>query len=142
MKPPERAPQLPTDCHDQYSVRHSPLPREPPSSIVHPRAAPVTQRTLRYLRRERRHEVEEKNFFRLIDSKLARSTNPGPVFHTNESTDKKNLLPKCECLNVFPNMTLCHSMTPIATPAPLCDSHLSLANYSRPSYTHEPPPDG
>ena len=52
IRPSERVPQRATDCHGQYSVRHSPLPREPPSSIVYPRAAPVTQRALRYLRRE------------------------------------------------------------------------------------------
>ena len=56
----ERVPQLATDCHGQYPVRHSPLPRELPSSVVHPRAAPVTQRALRYLHREHRREVKEK----------------------------------------------------------------------------------
>ena len=87
----ERAPQLPTDCYDRYPVRHSPLPREPPSSIVHPRAAPVTRRTLRYLRRAQRREVEDRKVFRLIDSKLARCTNPGPVPHTNQSTENKKI---------------------------------------------------
>ena len=33
-------------------------------------------------------------------------------------------------------------MTLIATPAPLYGTRLSLANCPRPSYTHEPPPDG
>ena len=59
-RPSERAPELHTEYYNQYSVRHSPLPRKPPSPIVHPRAAPVTRRTLRYLRRAQRLEIGEK----------------------------------------------------------------------------------
>ena len=62
-RPSEHAPELHTDCYDQYSVRHMPFPREPPSPIAHPRTAPVTRRTLRYLRRAQRHEIEEKKGF-------------------------------------------------------------------------------
>ena len=67
MRPSERATPLPTDCHGKYSASHSLLPREPPSPIVHPRATPVTLRTLRYLRHTQRREVEKKKVFGLID---------------------------------------------------------------------------
>ena len=60
MTPSQRAPQLPTDCHHRYSIRHTHLPRKPPSQTVHPRAAAVTRRTLRYLHRTQRREIEEK----------------------------------------------------------------------------------
>ena len=47
------------------------------------RAAPVTQRTLRYLRRKLRREVEEENSSRLIDSNCVRSTDPGSISYTH-----------------------------------------------------------
>ena len=58
----QRVSQPPTDCNDLYSVNHSHLPRKPPSQTVHPRATEVTRRTLRYLRRTQRREIEEEKF--------------------------------------------------------------------------------
>ena len=62
MTPSQRASQPPTDCNDGYSVRHTHLPRKPPSQTVHPRAAEVTRRTLRYLSYTTTRDRREKSF--------------------------------------------------------------------------------
>ena len=129
MRPSERASQLVIDCHGKYSASNSPLPREPPSPIVHPRATPVIQRALRGLRRVQQREVAEKNFSRLIDSKLVRSTNPGPIQHTIESTNEKKIHAKMQILKRVPkhdtvpqHVTDCHARSLVRHSPPPCES--------------------
>ena len=90
MSPAERASELSTDCHGKYADSNLPLPRDPPSPIVYPRATPLIQRGLRYLHLVKQREVAEKIVSRLIYSKLARPTHPCPVQHTSQSTNEKD----------------------------------------------------
>ena len=73
------------------------IPNAGPSTRTSPlikRAAPVTQRALRNLRRESRREVEEEFFSRSVNpdvcSNFVLSTNPGSIPHTNQLTDKRS----------------------------------------------------
>ena len=62
------------------------MPNTEPStrnSTLTKRAAPVTQRTPLYLRREQRREAEEENSSRSIDSNCVRSTGPGCISYTH-----------------------------------------------------------
>ena len=146
----QRASQPPTDCNDLYSFNYTHLPRKPLSQTVHPRATEVTRRTLRYLRRTQRREIEEKKVFRLIDSKLAPPPS-GPIPHTNPFTDTKNSPATTQTFEhvlkretVLQHNTVCHArflvrhspppcepLSPVAHPrAPLRRTTMSLPSSS------------
>ena len=123
----QRASQPPTDCNDLYSVNYTHLPRKSPSQTVHPRATEVTRRTLRYLHRIQRREIEEKNVFRQIDSKLAPPTS-GPVPHTNPFTDTKNSPATTQTFEhvlkretVLQHNTDCHARSLVRHSPPPCE---------------------
>ena len=83
MSPSKRASELSTDCHGKYADSNLPLPRDPASPIVYPRATPLTQSALRYLRREQRRKAEEENPPRLISSNRVRSPDSVSISYTN-----------------------------------------------------------
>ena len=130
----QRASQPPTDCNDLHSVSYTHLPRKPPSQTVHPRATEVTRRTLRYLRRTRRREIEEKKVFSLIDSKLVPPTS-GPVHHTNPLTDTRNSPATTQTFEhvlkretVLQHNTDCHAHPLVRNPLLPCESHSPIVH--------------
>ena len=134
MRLSQRASQPPTDCNDLHSVSYTHLPRKQPSQTVHPRATEVTPRTLRYLRRTQRREIEEKKGFSLIGSKLRPPTS-GPVHHTNPLTDTKKSSAATQTFEhvlkretVLQHNTDCHAHPLVRHPLLPCESHSPIAH--------------
>ena len=124
----QRTSQPLTDCNDLYSINYTHLPRKPPSQTVHPRATEVTRRTLRYLCRTQRREIEEIFFFRLIGSKLAPPTS-GHVPHTNPFTATKKSPATTQTFEhvlkretVLQHNTDCHTHSLVQHPLLPCES--------------------
>ena len=81
MNSSERAIEFLTDRQNADST--SPLPRELPSPTVYPQTIPLTERGLRYSRREQRREVAEENSPRWKNPNCAGSRSPGSISYTH-----------------------------------------------------------